>query len=437
VPPPLDWDARATRGRRAAHRVLPAGAVRPRNAPLRLLAGAHDLELAGAQIALATLLAALAAEGAAVSLASPRDGPLRERLEAAGVEVALVDGAALADPAAYAGDRDRLARVLAARRPDVVLANTLLAFPWVDAARRAGLPSLWWVHESWPGRIAWRYLLGETGLHPLVRRSAERALRSASALLFVARATQVLYEPWSDPLRHHTLPYGLDLAALRARGAALDRPAARAALGLDPGRPVVLSVGTVDPRKGQWLLLAALARLADRHPDAQLVLLGAHPSPYVDGVEQEAARLGVAERLRVVPPAPDPVPWYVAADLLALAADVESLPLTLIEALALEVPALATATFGTPDVVLDGETGWLVERRDVAALTRGLDAALSATAPERERRGRAGAALVTERHALAPFAREVTALLLGLAGRRSVAVAAAPAQPVAGAVGAP
>ena len=65
------------------------------------------------------------------------------------------------------------------------------------------------------------------------------------------------------------------------------------------------------------------------------------------------------------------------SDLLVCASDVESLPRTVLEAMAWELPVLATAVYGLPELIDDGETGWLCAPRDVDALADGLRRALA------------------------------------------------------------
>jgi glycosyltransferase involved in cell wall biosynthesis len=79
--------------------------------------------------------------------------------------------------------------------------------------------------------------------------------------------------------------------------------------------------------------------------------------------------------------------------------------------MAWETPVLATRVFGLPELIEDGESGWLCEARDLGALTAALDRALSASPEDRLRIGRAGRALVEHRHSLPQYGRAVGDLL--------------------------
>ena len=126
---------------------------------------------------------------------------------------------------------------------------------------------------------------------------------------------------------------------------------------------------------------------------------------------------------------PDVQPWFGIADMLICPSDIESMPRTVLEAMAWETPVLATGIFGLPELIEDGESGWLCEPRDLAALVAALDRALSSSPEERRRVGRAGRALVESRHSLEDYGRQVADLLEAIAGgpRVESLVDAAPA----------
>ena len=113
----------------------------------------------------------------------------------------------------------------------------------------------------------------------------------------------------------------------------------------------------------------------------------------------------------LIPITPDVQAWYGIADVLVCASDIESLPRTVLEAMAWETPVLATSVFGLPELIDDGETGWLCEPRDVGALADALDRVLRVPSAERSRVARNARALVERRHSLPNYAAQVSGLL--------------------------
>ena len=164
-----------------------------------------------------------------------------------------------------------------------------------------------------------------------------------------------------------------------------ERAAARRELGVEPGARIVLSVGRLHPVKGLHDLADACADL-----DCELVLVGA-------GSEEDALRS--RERLRLTGRlAPEAVSrWYKAADVVALASRHEGQPVAIFEAFACARGVVATAVGGVPEVVIPGETGWLVPPRDTNALRSALADAL-AHPEEADRRGAEGRRRILERH---------------------------------------
>jgi phosphatidylinositol alpha-1,6-mannosyltransferase len=142
--------------------------------------------------------------------------------------------------------------------------------------------------------------------------------------------------------------------------------AVRARLGL-AGRPVVVCVSRLVPRKGQDTLILAMPRILAAVPDAVLLVVGG--GPYAGELRKLAARTGVAEAVRFT----GPLPWeelpahYGAGDVFAMPCrtrrgglDVEGLGIVYLEASATGLPVVAGDSGGAPDAVLDGETGWVV-----------------------------------------------------------------------------
>jgi glycosyltransferase involved in cell wall biosynthesis len=272
---------------------------------------------------------------------------------------------------------------------DVVHAHWVLpnGVPAALAARLRGLPLVVSLHGSdvymaakaWPLALAAAAVFRAAGAVTACSGDLrERALRLGAR----AGDTEVV-------------PYGVDVAAFRPdpAGAA----AARNALGLAPGAPLVLSVGRMVYKKGFTYLLEAFARVLARHPDARLAIVG-----YGDlraELERRAAELGIAgsvifpgqlerERAAQYIGAAD---VYVVPSVRDQGGNVDGLPNTLLEGMSAARPIVATGIAGMPDVIADGVHGLLVPERDPQALALAVsrlleDRGLARTLGERARR---------------------------------------------------
>lgn len=157
----------------------------------------------------------------------------------------------------------------------------------------------------------------------------------------------------------------------------------RARYGLT-GRPVIVCVSRLVPRKGQDMLIRALPAVRRRVPDAALLLVSGGPDR--KRLERLAAARGVASDVVFT----GSVPWaelpahYAAGDVFAMPCrtraaglDVEGLGIVYLEASAAGLPVVGGDSGGAPDAVLPGETGYVVPGRDVPALTGRLADLLS------------------------------------------------------------
>jgi starch synthase len=169
--------------------------------------------------------------------------------------------------------------------------------------------------------------------------------------------------PTLDPERVHVVHNGIDSQLWQAdRSDEARRTVERH--GIDPDRPSVVFVGRITRQKGLPYLLRACAELP---PEVQLVLCaGAPDTPEilaeVEGLMAELRRSrpeGVVWIADMLPRA-EVVALLSHGTVFACPSVYEPLGIVNLEAMACELPVVATATGGIPEVVVDGETGWLV-----------------------------------------------------------------------------
>jgi len=372
----------------------------PGGSGLRLLAFSNVLTLGGAALHLDELLREMQRQGrVAPTVVTAIDGPLRGDLEAAGVPVHLLGPLPLDDLDAYLDRAEEIAAWAAGKGFELVLVNTAtaLTLPGADVGRALGLPVVWSIHESFPPALLW------DGLGPGLREHAESALAEAAFAVFEAEATRRLYPALAE--RSATIPYGLDLAPIEAVRVGFDRDRTRRELGIAADADLAICVGTVEPRKAQLQLARAFDLVAERHPRAQLAFVGSDEGASSAALAAWIASSPHGERMRLVPRTPEVQRWVGAADLLICASDVESLPRSVLEAMAWEKPVLATAVFGLAETIEHGVNGWLCEPGDLGALAAGLDLAFGSDAETRRRIGSAARELVLSRHDLGSYAR--------------------------------
>jgi glycosyltransferase involved in cell wall biosynthesis len=162
---------------------------------------------------------------------------------------------------------------------------------------------------------------------------------------------------------------------------------ARRRVGVTPGRLVIGAVGRLSAEKGFDVLIRSADQLMREGLDAELLIVG-------EGDEKSALRtliaeLGRADRIRLLGYRSDTRELYQAMDVFALSSFREGLPNVLLEAMALEVPVVATRVAGIPRLIRHGQNGLLVEPGDGTGLADAI-ATLLRNPGQRTKLGRAG-----------------------------------------------
>jgi glycosyltransferase involved in cell wall biosynthesis len=127
---------------------------------------------------------------------------------------------------------------------------------------------------------------------------------------------------------------------------------------LPAGVHLVGTVGRLVPVKNHLGLVTAFHEIKKRVPDAHLAIVG--EGDLKDSIVTHAGDLGIADAVSILPVTPDIAQFYRGLDLFVLPSNSEGLPLTLLEALAAELPAVATDVGGIAEVITDGVNGHLV-----------------------------------------------------------------------------
>jgi phosphatidyl-myo-inositol dimannoside synthase len=233
------------------------------------------------------------------------------------------------------------------------------------SARRAGAERI--VASTHGHEVGWSML-------PLARTALRRIGDTADVVTYVSHYTRSRFASAFGPraaLEH--LPPGVDTDRFRPDPAARSQLRQRYGLGQ---RPTVVCVSRLVPRKGQDMLIRALPEIRRRIDGAVLVIVGG--GPYLDTLRGLAEQLGVGEQVVFtagVPSAELPA-HYVIGDVFAMPCrtrgaglDVEGLGIVFLEASASGIPVVAGDSGGAPETVLPGQTGNVVDGRDLAAIT--------------------------------------------------------------------
>jgi glycosyltransferase involved in cell wall biosynthesis len=328
--------------------------------------------LGGVERVIVSAAGGLSARGLRPVLACPAGGELAAAARGAGVEVvgigidrtrATLSPGALRDHwQAWRRGRAEILRLAQTLRPEVIHVHHPVGGLYAgQACATLGIPLLLHVHEVLPAR-------------PLYALAARLVLRRCAAVVCVSGASAALMRRLGvPPARLRVIHNGVDPAFLRpvAPAEALRRRG-----------PHVGLFGVLEPRKGQDHFIAAAARLARSHPEAQFWIVGgqsfAEHAGYAARLRAMAAAAGLADRVHFTGHRSDVAAWMAGMDVVVLASvAAESLPTVLIEAAALGRALVATDVGSVREIVTDGVTGCVVPPADAPALATAIARMLS------------------------------------------------------------
>jgi glycosyltransferase involved in cell wall biosynthesis len=301
----------------------------------------------------------------------------------------------------------RLARLLRAERPQILHTHTAKAGAVGRiAALLAGAARPPIIVHTFHGHVLRGYF---NPLTTLGFRTLERWLA-----VFTTTLIAVSPEVRDDLVRLGVAPaekfevirLGIELDE-RVGGGDDVRRETRRLMGVSPEAFVVGWVGRMTAVKRTDDVLLAFKELLDRDVDAWLCLVGDGPDR--EHLEQRAHELGIVRRCLFLGYQDDVAPYYEAMDVLLLPSVNEGTPVSVIEALAAERPAVATRVGGVPDVLRDGVDGYLVDVGDAPSLGARL-AELAGDPTRRAEMGAAGRGRVLERYAVGRLVDDVDRL---------------------------
>lgn len=178
------------------------------------------------------------------------------------------------------------------------------------------------------------------------------------------------------------VPYGRNVDQIAREF--LSRPDARKALQLPDDSITIGLVARLEENKGVWELLNASLPLIESRKDLHVVVIGGedkssnHSLAYKQKIDEWLSSINPESRKKIhmMGMMPESHKYLRAFDLYVLPSYIECFSLALLDAQLAGLPVLGTNTGGTPEVVIEGKTGWLFEPQDVIGLTQKLEEAL-------------------------------------------------------------
>jgi glycosyltransferase involved in cell wall biosynthesis len=284
-----------------------------------------------------------------------RQFDLPDRAAAVGANLTPIPESGPCDPRALR----RLASLIRSFRPDVLHAhdyktNVLSAL----FGKWFGVPAVTTLHGyvSVSPRLNAYYRIDRWAL-----RRMERVFVVSSDLIEYARQTPVA------PERIVLIENGIDLDEFRRRRTVTE---AKLALGLDPHTFTVAAVGRLTEEKGFDVLIRAAKLLRDGGWRGRILIAGEGPDRAA--LESLIGELACGDVVRLMGYRSDVADLLQASDAFVLSSRREAFPNAVLEAMALQAPIVATRVAGVPDMLVDGESGLLVDAEDASGIAAAL-----------------------------------------------------------------
>ncbi len=313
------------------------------------------------------------------SVIAPGDGPAADHFRALGVDVTYIPEATafyrtsnplqlLRFAAASIIGAARVGAYIRAQGIDLVHSTTAQCWVGGIAARLAGVPSIYHVHDvtlGSPRPVGWLM--------------AQMMNLTSDRTLFVSEAARrALSLPSRAARRARVVHNGVDINEFRP---GLPFQAIHIELGLQPGQRIVAAIGDFEERKGQEYLVRACVRVREVFRDVRFLFVGGVASggrktDYDQRMKNLAREMGVEANTMFVGRRSDIPALLNAVDLIVQPSLAEAFPLAVLEAGACGVPVVASAIGGLLEIIADGETGLLVPPGDVNALAEAIVALL-------------------------------------------------------------
>ena len=348
----------------AVARGLEAGAV-PQTARVLFVAPPARGGLARHVI---SLLAELHRDGYGVAVACDQDGPITDAARERSIPIYSCRIGGGGHPSRAAVAALHVASAISHHQAQIIHTHSFaaglvgaLATPLAGSVRMVAT-----IHNYPPNATGMRATRAQH------RWAVRQVLRRASRIITVSDALRRdaldLYPDAAD--KTVTIPNGIYIRTKGERGPA----DSRVAYGVAADKTTVGMVARFAPQKGILEYIRACAEAAARWPDVEFVLAG--DGPLRDAAESLRDELGLHERLHMIGEIESAADLIAGLDIVVVASLTEGSSIVAMEAMAAEKPVVATRVGGVPEVVVDGETGVLVEPGDPEALAAAIESLL-------------------------------------------------------------
>lgn len=345
----------------------------------KILILTHHLGIGGGQLYLQEVLRGLAdLEGIEITVVSMVGGVLEDELRDLGFDVIVFQGPKPFSKNNYEQFLWDFDQLFINQHFDLFIANTTGCFAQVDWCIRNNIKGYWSIHESY-SLHGWAMAAFGRQIDEYVFERLQYSLTNVQTLVFEAQGTLDIVMANLPKDNCIILKYGIEVPKEPIPWKQLD-PKSRIAT--FPKLNLV-SVGTFEERKAQGLIVLLAKYLQDHNYEVQFDLVGYKPGDYYsDAISKAVSNLGLEKIVRLHEVTANWEQYLEGADFFFMPSDVESMPQSMMIAMAYGVPAIGSRVYGIPELVTDGYSGFVHEPNNLSDMVRVIDKALELSESE-------------------------------------------------------
>jgi len=357
-----------------------------RTKELRVMQIVSNLDVGGAQEVVRTLAENLTKVGCVSVVCTFKDGPLRKDIESLGIPVEILPDrkySILSLPSfikEISDYRKALKAIVRKYQIDIIQTHILrsMDFLVLSLKSRKGPKIFWTFHnslfdlrEDHLDKFSWLLLPKRLSHHLLYRIGSRRV----DGIVAVSQDVRTAILETMGGIPEQKISIICNCVDVHRYKEGFNRDEIRQQLGFEPHHQIGVVVATFKRQKGHRYLIDAAARLSSKFPDFHILFVG-------DGelrvsLEKMVKDLHLEDKIHFLGTRKDVPALLSASDLFILPSLWEGLPMALIEAMASELPVVATDVSGTKQVMVDGKTGILVQPGESSQLVSAIDRVLS------------------------------------------------------------
>ncbi len=344
----------------------------------KLLIITHNLNLEGAPLVIYNYARYFATVGGyQVQVLSCEDGILRDAYENLNIPVKIVPKPVPLPEqpiAEFHNHLKSLGNSLELDSFDLVVANTLITFWGIELAHLFGLPSIWYIHESSNIERSIKNFFGEASEESM-RHLLKESYLNATRVVFCSQASRNVFEGLNIKDNFRTIHGAVPIDKIDYFRATHDKFELRTKHGINANDTVIAIVGTICERKGQHIFIEAIKELQQQLPDKKAniscLLVGGNVVSYLNFIQNQIKKLGL-EKVYIFDKTKEVYDFFQLSDIFVCSSFEESFPRVLLEAMAFEMKIVSTNVFGIPEMICDGNEGYLVDPGNPQALANAL-----------------------------------------------------------------